>query len=150
MAKPGACPSCGRPVGRRDRICTGCGWNLRTKAATKTRTGKPGSARTLGDGLLALAIAVGGSIGELAFFAAARGDPGLTRAFQGATAVAAGLVTITVALIGFHEDGLIGVLYRLQHPLGTILAGDDRAPWTWFAIAWLLLLAGALSLLLMA
>jgi len=97
------------------------------------------------DGAVAAAIAAGGTLGMFAVLPAALGDVGVARVFVFATLGLGAAAVIAVVLIGWHEDGVVGVLYRLKHPLGTVLGGDDRPPWTWLAITWVLMLACILS-----
>lgn len=110
----------------------------------------PQRARGPGDGLVAAAIAIGGTGFMLAVLPAALRDAGVARLFAGAT-VALDLAALgALIIVGWSEDGPIGVLYRLKHPLGTVLGGDDRPPWTWLASAWVVIAASVLSGVLIA
>lgn len=101
------------------------------------------------DGLRALLVAVVGLAVIVAMFSIAWHIPSVAPIFVGAVVISNFLIALTLVLIGFREDGLIGVLYRLRHPLGTALGGDDRPPWTVWAVVLLYLVAMLLAGLLL-
>lgn len=106
--------------------------------------------RARGDARPAALIALVGALLLGAGFAAGLESTAIARGFLWFAAMFQALVILALVAIGWHEDGALGVWYRLRHPLGTILADDDRAPWTWFAVAWLALVTLVLSLTLAA
>lgn len=141
MAGAGACPSCRRPVAKRDRICTGCGWDLVRGKKQRTELKPPKVKSVVGDRMLAAMIVLVGSVVEVVLFAAARESAAGIRMFREAVAVGLVLIVGLLAVTGFREDGAMGAMYRVANPLGTLRAGDDDAPWSWFAVGWLVVLA---------
>ncbi|GMV26647.1 MAG: hypothetical protein AMXMBFR58_26780 [Phycisphaerae bacterium] len=56
-------------------------------------------------------------------------DPRGLAVFRVVTITGIALFVIARAVQGWREDGIMGVIYRLKHPMGTALAGDeDRSP----------------------
>lgn len=114
-AATGHCPACGRPVGRKDRLCTGCGRDLRTGESASTTLGEvragPGVLAWIWENLLgmlgctALTVAL-----AVVCFLIARGDPGLTQLYRLAVVVAIGITLLLLAVAIVREDGVVGLL----------------------------------------
>jgi hypothetical protein len=97
------------------------------------------------DGPRALVIAGIGLAIIGGFFSIAWGIPAAASAFVSAVVIGNLLLVAALIVIGFREDGVIGVFYRLRHPLGTVLGGDDRPSWSVLAVALLVLVAFVLA-----
>lgn len=70
-------------------------------------------------------ILLGGSAFFGLFFAIARGDPALTRAYLAVYFTALGILLLARAYFGYQEDGLLGAGDFLRRPFGGPLMGDD-------------------------
>lgn len=101
------------------------------------------------DGLRGLGIGVFGTLLLVVCFLWGFDDLAAARFFVGATVIVLVLTTLALIILGYREDGLVGVYYRLSHPLGTFWGGDDRTSWTGLACAWLVMLIFTLASLLM-
>lgn len=146
---PGSCPGCGRPVGRRDAICTGCGLDLRTgERLIPMKASERGStpiARVIEFVLHPLSVAAWGTGLLVTAFTLARGDRELASAYLVASALAWLGCGLYILYRGWQDDGIIGVLYSYRYPLGGIL---EEASGRRLTAIWLLIIATACSLLL--
>ena len=97
------------------------------------------------DGLTALVIVIVGTAALGAWGVEALRSAGAARGLVAATMALAGATMLVLVVVGVREDGLLGVLYRMRHPMGTIIGGDDRPAWRSYALAWVLILACVLS-----
>ena len=97
-----------------------------------------------------LIVTLGGVMLELGLFAAARESAGMTKLFVFLTVLFGLGAGIALLKAGFDEDGIFGALYTHEHPLGTVLGGDDPAPTERFILIGLLMLACILSGVLIA
>lgn len=79
------------------------------------------------------------------FFPLANGDEALGRAFIIGTIVLGAAVCGVLMILGFQEDGLLGMLYAYRHPLGSELSGEGPPSWMRLAWGWLLTLSVVLS-----
>ncbi len=91
------------------------------------------------DGLIAIGLVVAGVAAAGALTAWGRQSAAGAAVLVRITIVAWLLSFLALARIGWREDGPIGVLYRLKHPLGSVLAesigGARQTSWMAIAIA---------------
>jgi hypothetical protein len=146
---PGSCPDCGRPIGRRDAICTGCGLNLmtgqRANQVTSTEEAHGRRSKAVDLVLHPLSVALWGTGLLVGAFSLARADGELASAFLLGTVLAWLGCGLYILYRGWQEDGIIGVLYSYRYPLGGIL---EEASGRRLTAIWLLVFAAACSLLL--
>lgn len=110
----GSCPACGRPTAKKDRLCTGCGHNLRSgeQTTTKVRQARAGNSPLewiwdnllgmFGSTLLTISIA-------LVAFLIARGDRDLVGLYTLAVLIAAVITLLLIAAAIAREEGIEGI-----------------------------------------
>lgn len=102
-----------------------CGMPVDPSILLKYEEPPPDPPKPIG-ALPALTVAVAGTVTLAAAAWACSGHLGAAKVFA---SVALGACLINLALVvaqGWNEDGAVGVLYRLRHPLGTVWNADDR------------------------
>ena len=86
-------------------------------------------------------ILFGGSAFFGLFFAIAKGDPALTRAYSAVYFTALGIFFLARAHLGYQEDGLLGAADYLRRPFGSFLMGDDVVRTNRYSVAVSLVMA---------
>jgi hypothetical protein len=102
------------------------------------------------DGLRALGLFGLGVLASAGALAAGWNNAAAASVIVGAVLVLSGLALAALVVVGWREDGVLGVYYRLRHPFGTALAADDRPGWLAHAAVAVLAILWLVAVLLMS